>query len=629
MKSAEHLVCTGDVAALRSSLRDGVLDEATAQAALWLTIRCAPDASLVAACTHLVVHGGASVSAADPEGRTALHLAALRGHADLVALLAALSEGMVDAVDADGRTALHVAAASADARTVHALLAAGCRRYRRDRWRRIPLDCLPPGERESLLVVEMLCVRNRSSEAISILPATRARVEARSGGTQTGREERQGGAQGCAAGDGSCDAGLGALAGALDPSASPARALGVARALFGGSGPASDAGPASPEREADGGHDAWGAARAEAGGERCGLSPRHALELAAADAGVPLPPQRAHAAGESAHLRPAAPDSTDGPRHCRHAHLASVLRAHVREQEERSAKLMRAESRARNRLFELVGLQLASAARVRRDIRKLRAKLTAARERLAAHTVGLGALGAGGAAELDGGGAVAGGWGLAGAAERAHSAAAAAFSPGVDGVESAARTPCSAPAQPGQLHDEAAPAAQDSGGLLLLGRGRARTAKARRASAPGSRSPEEAAKEEAAAEEERQRGLETNRRCLLLDLRCHDLDEREELLRGAEQRLDEQRAALARVLGMLRVHGWGELEEPATPPGARAARGRQFRIEGELAALAAGDVVRSGARSEGATPERHHGTSPLGLPVSRRQAPRAGSAARQ
>lgn len=119
----------------------------------------APDVLLVPELVELVVRGGARASVplhADRRGgRTALHLAALRQHADAVAVLAGLDASAIDAQDEDGSTALHIAAGHGDARSVYALLAAGARRYRRDRWGRTALECVRPGARE--VIVDMLC----------------------------------------------------------------------------------------------------------------------------------------------------------------------------------------------------------------------------------------------------------------------------------------------------------------------------------------------------------------------------------------------------------------------------------------------------------------------------------------
>lgn len=567
-------VRAGDIAAVRSALRSGACSGQAAQHALWLALRCTPDASLVATCAHLVVDGGASVLAPDPDGRSALHLAAFRGHADATSLLAALSDSdAIDAVDADGRTALHVAALGGDPRTVFALLASGARRYRRDRWRRIPLECLTPGERESLLVVEMLCVQNRSAEAISILPATRARREVRSTATQTPSGFEVGRARtGWAAADeaASATAQLPPANGRASTCATCARSDGGLRSA-----------PCEGERAVSAAAGAWlgGVCATPAQAAAAGLKPRrswshgpqarHALELAAADAGVLIPPADPTSAAHASCARPSIG---------RQARLASVLRAHMREQEERQARLRRAEARARERLLELVGLQLAAAARVRHANRALRARLAAALAELRATSARLAGHGAGGAAAAAAGALPEGAQLPAAAVERRVS----------PGVASAAFTPRAGPARPGRAQSaRAAELAEQSAqhaGMAGAHAGRGGKAGARdvpwlgprRASAPadlsggragGARESSRRSEESKAQRDDeetaaQQRSVEASRRCLLLELRSRDLDEREELLSCAEQRLDEQRAALARALETLSAHGWDEHPPP-------------------------------------------------------------------
>ncbi|KAG8463638.1 hypothetical protein KFE25_003911 [Diacronema lutheri] len=257
---------------------------------------------------------------------------------------------------------------------------------------------------------------------------------------------------------------------------------------------------------------------ARAAGREPGASERvsHALELAAADVGVP-PPSRA-----ISRARNALSDSR-GAR-CRCEHLASVLRAHSNEQEERQAKLLRAEARVRDRLFELVGLQLAAAARVRRANRALRAQLADARARLA--TLDL----------VPADAAPRGAESGAAAQHAAATARASSIQLASPGVASVAHTPRTA--APSAVH-AAAEAACDGGAdalaLVIV------------PSAPAGRAVDQRADEH----EQQHTALELNRRCLLLDLRKHDLDEREELVNAAEQRLDEQRAALSRVFDLL------------------------------------------------------------------------------
>lgn len=94
----------------------------------------------------VLVGAGADVSAPDREGRSALHLAAAAGAADMVNELLRLGAS-VYAVDSQGRTPLHWAAAKRSDATVNALLDAGAPRAVRDHRGLSPRDLAEAPER--------------------------------------------------------------------------------------------------------------------------------------------------------------------------------------------------------------------------------------------------------------------------------------------------------------------------------------------------------------------------------------------------------------------------------------------------------------------------------------------------
>jgi hypothetical protein len=466
---------SGCLSELRELIVSGQLVERTATAALWHALQWTPTASLVPACAHLLVHAGADAAAPNANGQTALHLAAMRGHVDALALLLALGGKASDTLDHDGRTALHVAAIEADARSVHALLAAGARRFRRDRWQRTPLGCLSTGQRDSLLVVELLCVQNRSACAIAALPASRAPRKTRAATTQTGEEPRAASAQ--HAMDGPSEATE------MAPDRCPAQRADAVVAHTKEARGALKQKRDDPSRFAAAVANSCTLGEQPAGGDATRWAARDRLELAAAEAGVPLP---------AALVLAAAPTAADAlaPADARLLRLANALRAHVRQAEVRQARLNRAEARVRDRLFELVGLQLAAAARVRAANRSLRARLARSQSEVGA-------------------------------------ARASASEASLPASFSRVLPPPASPPSPGTSRRMPRP--------KVVPRGEA-------ASAPAS---------PPTAESARERALDHDRLALLLELRRRDLDEREELLRGSEQRLEDQRVALCRLLRVL------------------------------------------------------------------------------
>ena len=88
---------------------------------------------------------GASTEAVDAGGRTALHLAAERGHVECLRVLADHGAS-TEAVDGNGRTALHLAAwfcpAGKVEETLTVLVDVGVRKEVRNKHGRLPVDWL-------------------------------------------------------------------------------------------------------------------------------------------------------------------------------------------------------------------------------------------------------------------------------------------------------------------------------------------------------------------------------------------------------------------------------------------------------------------------------------------------------
>ncbi len=79
-----------------------------------------------------LVNGGASVSASDKDGLTALHCACSRGHKNCTETLVSLCTADVDAADRNGCTAIFYAATLGHAECAEFLMAAGADCERRD-----------------------------------------------------------------------------------------------------------------------------------------------------------------------------------------------------------------------------------------------------------------------------------------------------------------------------------------------------------------------------------------------------------------------------------------------------------------------------------------------------------------
>lgn len=91
-----------------------------------------------AVAVDLLLTTGASVTAADEQGRTPLHLAADVGHAETVELLLAAGAS-VAALDGQGSTPLHAAGSEGHTKAVKLLLAAGASVAAADKQGRTPL----------------------------------------------------------------------------------------------------------------------------------------------------------------------------------------------------------------------------------------------------------------------------------------------------------------------------------------------------------------------------------------------------------------------------------------------------------------------------------------------------------
>jgi ankyrin repeat protein len=75
---------------------------------MWCNVVCSQRGD--AAVARALLQGGADPLLSDVQGHTALHFAAMGGHAPVCALVLAAAAATLSARDADGRTALHAAA---------------------------------------------------------------------------------------------------------------------------------------------------------------------------------------------------------------------------------------------------------------------------------------------------------------------------------------------------------------------------------------------------------------------------------------------------------------------------------------------------------------------------------------